>query len=52
MEGLGEPLWEIWGTYEHGFVRTATGWRCDAMALRVAHQRGNLLVRDTPPAAD
>ena len=52
MDGYGEPLWEIWGTYEHGFVRTAAGWRCNAMALRVAHQRGNLLVRDTPPAAD
>ncbi len=50
MEGHGEPLWEIWGTYEHGFVRTDLGWRCDAMTLRVAHQRGNFLVRDTPPS--
>lgn len=50
MEGNGDPLWEVWGSYTHGFVRTPDGWRCDAMTLHVTHQRGNFWVRDTPPA--
>lgn len=49
MEGNGDPLWEVWGTYGHSFVRTEGGWRVDGMSLTVAHQRGNLWVRDTPP---
>lgn len=50
MEGLGEdPLWEVWGTYTHDFVRTPQGWRVAGMKLDVTHQRGNFRVRDTVP---
>jgi hypothetical protein len=51
MEGNGEPLWEVWGTYRHHLVRTPDGWKVDAMTLIVTHQRGNVWVRDTVPAA-
>lgn len=49
MEGNGDPLWEVWGTYTHDFVRTPQGWRVSGMTLDVAHQRGNFWVRDTAP---
>lgn len=50
MEGLGDdPLWEVWGTYTHDFVRTSQGWRVTGMKLEVTHQRGNFRVRDTVP---
>ena len=49
MEGNGDPLWEVWGHYTHRFSRTAAGWRCTAMTLKVTHQRGNSWVRDTVP---
>lgn len=48
-ENGGNPLWEVWGTYEHGFVRTAEGWRVDAMTFTATAQRGNDYVRDTVP---
>ncbi|MES2057293.1 MAG: nuclear transport factor 2 family protein [Pseudomonadota bacterium] len=51
MEGNGDPLWEVWGTYRHHLFRTSDGWKVDAMTLIVAHQRGNSWVRDTVPAA-
>lgn len=41
-------LWEVWGTYEHGFARTADGWRVDAMTFTATAQRGDTFVRDTP----
>ncbi len=47
-ENGGDPLWEVWGTYEHGFVRTEDGWRVDAMRFEATAQRGNDFVRDTP----
>lgn len=25
-ENSGEALWEVWGTYKHGFERTEEGW--------------------------
>lgn len=49
MEGNGDPLWEVWGVYEHRFRRDETGWLVEGMTLRVTHQRGNLWVRDTIP---
>ena len=47
-ENGGNPLWEVWGTYEHGFERTADGWRVNAMTFNATAQRGNDYVRDTP----
>ncbi len=44
----GEALWEVWGTYEHGFARTDDGWRVDSMTFTATAQRGNFFVRDTP----
>lgn len=41
-------LWEVWGTYEHGFTRTEGGWRIDAMTFDATAQRGSTFVRDTP----
>ncbi|MEM8856299.1 MAG: nuclear transport factor 2 family protein [Pseudomonadota bacterium] len=49
-ENGGNPLWEVWGSYEHGFVRTPQGWKVNRMSLTVAAQRGNTYVRDTVPA--
>ncbi len=51
MAGNGDPLWEVWGTYTHDFVRTEAGWKVQGMALQVTHQRGNFWVRDTPAPA-
>ena len=47
-ENGGNPLWEVWGTYEHRFERTADGWRVNAMTFNATAQRGNDYVRDTP----
>ena len=30
VENGGEALWEVWGAYKHGFVRTEQGWRVNA----------------------
>ncbi|MEL6837677.1 MAG: nuclear transport factor 2 family protein [Pseudomonadota bacterium] len=47
-ENGGEALWEVWGTYEHGFTRTPDGWRVNAMTFIATAERGNPFVRDTP----
>lgn len=47
-ENGGEALWEVWGSYEHGFTRTEDGWRVEAMTFDATAQRGNAFVRDTP----
>ena len=47
-ENGGEALWEVWGTYEHGFERTAQGWRVNAMKFTATAERGNAFVRNTP----
>lgn len=47
-ENGGEALWEVWGTYVHGFERTADGWKVNAMTFTATAQRGNAFVRDTP----
>ena len=35
-ENGGNPLWEVWGTYEHGFERTAEGWKVNFMPYPAA----------------
>ena len=50
MEGNGDPLWEVWGTYEHRLARTADGWVVTAMTFRKTHERGNDWVKTTVPA--
>lgn len=47
-ENGGEALWEVWGTYVHGFIRTEDGWTVNAMTFTATAQRGNDFVRDTP----
>ncbi|MEM1265144.1 MAG: nuclear transport factor 2 family protein [Pseudomonadota bacterium] len=47
-ENGGEALWEVWGTYEHGFTRTEDGWRVDAMSFFATAERGSTFVRNTP----
>lgn len=50
MDGNGDPLWELWGVYEHRFRREGARWAIDGMTLQVTHQRGNFWVRDTIPS--
>ncbi|MEM8824903.1 MAG: nuclear transport factor 2 family protein [Pseudomonadota bacterium] len=47
-ENGGEELWEVWGTYEHGFTRTEDGWRINAMTFTATAERGSEYVRNTP----
>ena len=47
-ENGGNPLWEVWGTYEHSFVQTEQGWRVDGMSFFATAERGNDFVRNTP----
>ncbi|MEM9427812.1 MAG: nuclear transport factor 2 family protein [Pseudomonadota bacterium] len=47
-ENGGEALWEVWGTYVHGFARTEDGWKIDAMTFTATAERGNPFVRNTP----
>ncbi len=47
-ENGGNPLWEVWGTYEHRFVRTPEGWRVQFMGFYATAERGNEFVRNTP----
>lgn len=47
-ENGGEALWEVWGTYEHGFERTSEGWKVNAMTFTATSERGNPFVRNTP----
>ncbi|RWB56133.1 nuclear transport factor 2 family protein [Mesorhizobium sp.] len=48
MEGNGDPLWEVWGTYEHRLTRSAAGWKVDGFTFRMTHERGNPWVKATP----
>ncbi|MCA0048690.1 nuclear transport factor 2 family protein [Mesorhizobium sp. B283B1A] len=48
MEGNGDPLWEVWGTYEHHLTRSATGWKVDGFTFRMTHERGNPWVKTAP----
>lgn len=47
-ENGGNPLWEVWGTYEHGFTRTEDGWKVNFMAFYATAERGSEFVRNTP----
>ncbi|MEM9250451.1 MAG: nuclear transport factor 2 family protein [Pseudomonadota bacterium] len=47
-ENGGNPLWEVWGTYEHRFLRTEAGWAVTFMAFHATAERGNPFVRNTP----
>jgi ketosteroid isomerase-like protein len=49
MEGNGDPLWETWGTYEHRFRRTTTGWKVNGFTYVQMHERGNMWVKTTVP---
>lgn len=48
MEGNGDPLWEVWGTYRHSLARTQDGWKVDGFTFRATHERGNPWVKATP----
>ncbi|MEM7024196.1 MAG: nuclear transport factor 2 family protein [Pseudomonadota bacterium] len=48
-ENGGNPLWEVWGIYEHGFERQPAGWLVTSMTFTATAQRGNNFVRDTVP---
>ncbi len=47
-ENGGNPLWEVWGSYQHGFTRTDDGWKVNFMAFYATAERGNEFVRNTP----
>lgn len=47
-ENGGEELWEVWGTYEHGFERTDEGWKVNTMTFTATAERGSEYVRNTP----
>ncbi|MBW4709071.1 nuclear transport factor 2 family protein [Roseobacter sp. YSTF-M11] len=48
VDNGGNAMWEVWGTYMHGFERTENGWRVNAMTFSATAERGNTYVRDTP----
>jgi hypothetical protein len=48
MEGNGDPLWEVWGTYEHRLTRAGDSWKVDGFTFRMTHERGNQWVKATP----
>ena len=48
MEGNGDPLWEVWGTYTAEMGRGNDGWEVDAFAFHKTHERGNDWVKTTP----
>ncbi|TRY33206.1 nuclear transport factor 2 family protein [Aliiglaciecola sp. M165] len=48
-ENGGDALWEVWGNYEHKFVKTADGWKISAMTFNMVAERGNAFVRNTVP---
>ncbi len=48
LEGHGDPLWEVWGTYVHNFTRTGDSWKISGFAFTPTHERGNDKVKTTP----
>jgi hypothetical protein len=50
-ENGGEALWEVWGTYEHVFVREAGVWKVSGMTFVATAERGSEFVRNTPGTA-
>lgn len=47
-ENGGNALWEVWGSYEHGFARVDGVWKINAMTFTATAERGSSFVRDTP----
>lgn len=47
-ENGGDPLWEVWGTYEHRFIRIDEGWKVNFMSFHATAERGSVFVRNTP----
>ncbi|MEM7120911.1 MAG: nuclear transport factor 2 family protein [Pseudomonadota bacterium] len=47
-ENGGNPLWEVWGTYEHSLVRVGGEWKISGMTFTATAERGSEYVRDTP----
>jgi hypothetical protein len=44
-EDLGGGMWEVWGSYDIPFRRTADGWRATGIAFYAWHTRGDDSVR-------
>ena len=44
----GNPLWEVWGTYTHGYKKVEGEWKIKSMTFNAVTQRGSIEVRDTP----
>jgi hypothetical protein len=38
-------LWEVWGVYEHRFIRTDTGWKINGLKYVKTYERGDPSVR-------
>jgi hypothetical protein len=51
-ENGGEAMWEVWGTYEHAFVREEGAWKVSGMVFTMTAERGSAFVRNTPGVAD
>jgi hypothetical protein len=47
-ENGGDPLWEVWGTYQHDFERVDGQWLVSGMTFTMTAERGNPFVRNTP----
>ncbi|GAA1965905.1 nuclear transport factor 2 family protein [Kitasatospora viridis] len=42
---LGGAVWEVWGTYEIPFTRTADGWLATGLTFNATRTRGDAAVR-------
>lgn len=47
-ENGGDPMWEVWGAYEHVFEETEQGWLLIGMSFFATAERGSDFVRNTP----
>lgn len=45
--GAEPALWEVWGTYEHRFMRGTEGWRITGFTFTATHERGDRRVATT-----
>jgi hypothetical protein len=44
-----DNLWEVWGVYEHHFVRTPAGWRVSGFKFTKTYERGDPSIRSATP---
>jgi hypothetical protein len=44
-----DNLWEVWGVYEHHFVRTAQGWKVSGFTFTKTNERGDPAIRTATP---